>query len=172
MELITSTARAWLEAISRGLAIGPPACSFRLAARPSQNCATARLEFSTVGELIGPSAQLCPMEVGRLSLPPVLRLWQELEEMKPDIDRRGSNHSFLPSSTCSGCSLTSGSIGLMSSVVRRSAWTWALMPILAATATLSRFSRRNAHYMHLSRHGLRHVQLSESECLRPGEQGG
>src|SRR5690554_1584418 len=166
MELITSTARAWLEAISSGLAIGPPACSFRSAARPSQNCATARLEFSTVGELIGPSAQLWPMEVGRLSLPPMDRLWQELQEMKPDIDRRGSNQSFLPSSTFSG------SVSLISSLDRRSAWTWALMPILAATARLSSFFMGNTPYMHLSRHGLRHVQFSESECLRPGEQEG
>src|SRR5690606_5193542 len=101
MELITSTASTWLEAISIGLAMGPPACSCRLAARPSQNCATFRLEFSTVGELIGPSCQLWPMEVGRLSLPPVLRLWQELQEMKPDMDSRGSNNNRLPRPTFS-----------------------------------------------------------------------
>src|SRR5690554_7537566 len=79
------------------------------------------------------------MEVGRLSLPPMDRLWQELQEMKPDIDRRGSNQSFLPSSTFSGSVTTAGSIGLISSLDRRSAWTWALMPILAATARLSSF---------------------------------
>jgi len=55
-----------------------------------------------VGELMGPSAQLWPIEVFRLSLPPMDRLWQELHEMKPDLDRRGSNHSFLPSSTIAG----------------------------------------------------------------------
>src|SRR5690554_4435454 len=139
MELITSTASKWLEAISNGLAIGPPACSCRLAARPSQNWATARLEFSTVGELIGPSAQLWPMEVGRLSLPPMDRLWQELQEMNPDIDRRGSNHSFLPSATFSGSVTTAGSMGLISSVVRRSAYALKLRPIPAATAIQSSF---------------------------------
>src|SRR5690606_11565978 len=139
MELITSTARAWLDAISRGLAIGPPACSFRLAARPSQNCATARLEFSTVGELIGPSAQLCPMEVGRLSLPPVLRLWQELQEMKPDMDSRGSNHNCLPRSTFSGSVTVAGSMGLINSAATRSACACALKPSPAAMAIASNF---------------------------------
>ncbi|MNT57930.1 hypothetical protein D3C72_1953380 [compost metagenome] len=43
-----------------------------------------------------------PMEVFRLSVPPRLRLWQELHEMKPDLDRRGSKNSFLPSSTAAG----------------------------------------------------------------------
>jgi len=83
-------ASVWLKAISPGLAIGPPACSFRSAARPSQNCATFRLEFSTVGALIGPCCHLSPIEVGMLSVPPIDRLWQELQEMKPDFDRRGS----------------------------------------------------------------------------------
>src|SRR5690606_19601014 len=120
------------------------------------NCATARLASGTVGELIGPSAQLWPLEVGRLSLPPLDRLWQELPEMTPDSDRRGSKQSFLPSSTFSGSVTTAGSIGLFSSLDRRSAWTWALMPILTATARVSSFFMGNTPYMHLSRHGLRH----------------
>jgi hypothetical protein len=78
------------KAISPGLAIGPPACSLRSAARPSQNWARLRLEFSTVGELIGPCCHLSPIEVLMLSVPPIDRLWQELQEMKPDLDRRGS----------------------------------------------------------------------------------
>jgi hypothetical protein len=53
-----SMARVCVKAISPGLAIGPPACSLRSAARPSQNWATFRLELSTVGELIGPCCQL------------------------------------------------------------------------------------------------------------------
>jgi hypothetical protein len=28
-----------------------------------------------------------------LSVPPIDRLWQELQEMKPDFDRRGSKHA-------------------------------------------------------------------------------
>src|SRR6218665_2065380 len=86
MERSTSSARMWVNAISLGLAIGPAACSLRSAARPSQNWARLRLELSTVGELIGPSCQLWPMEVGRLSLPPMDRLWHELQEMKPERD--------------------------------------------------------------------------------------
>ncbi|CCC96771.1 conserved protein of unknown function [Azospirillum baldaniorum] len=111
MERSTSTARAWVEPISPGLAIGPPACSCRVSARPSQNCATFRLEFRTVGELIGPCCQLWPMEVFRLSVPPMDRLWHELQEMKPDLDSRGSKYSFLPSSTNPGLVTFAGSIG-------------------------------------------------------------
>jgi hypothetical protein len=88
--LQTSMASAWVKAISPGLAIGPPAWALRSAARPSQNCATLRLELRTVGALIGPSCQLWPIEVLMLSVPPIDRLWHELQEMKPDLDRRGS----------------------------------------------------------------------------------
>src|SRR5690606_2524813 len=124
MDSSTSTARVWVKPISIGLAIGPPACSFRSAARPSQNCARFRLEFSTVGELIGPCCQLWPMEDGRLSLPPMDRLWQELQEMKPDLERRGSKNNCLPSSTLAGFSILAGSIGSMGSL-RTSAFTLA-----------------------------------------------
>src|SRR5690606_3541263 len=117
MDSSTSTARVWVKPISIGLAIGPPACSFRSAARPSQNCARFRLEFSTVGELIGPCCQLWPMEVGRLSVPPMDRLWQELQEMKPDLDRRGSKYSCLPSSTLAGLVILAGSIGWIGSLL-------------------------------------------------------
>ena len=104
-------ASVWLKAISPGLAIGPPAWAFRSDARPSQNWARFRLELSTVGELIGPFCHLSPIEVLRLSEPPMLRLWQELHEMKPERDRRGSNHSFLPSSTLAGLVTLAGAIG-------------------------------------------------------------
>src|SRR5574344_2221788 len=116
MELSMSTASSCVKAISIGLAMGPPACSLRLAARPSQNWATFMLELSTVGELIGPCAQLWPMEVFRLSLPPMDRLWQELHEIKPDLDRRGSNHSFLPSSTMAGLVTLAAGMGEMGSL--------------------------------------------------------
>jgi hypothetical protein len=105
-------ARVWLKAISPGLAMGPPACAFRSAARPSQNCATFKLLLSTVGALIGPCCHLSPMDVGMLSVPPMLRLWQELQEMKPDLDRRGSKNSFLPSSTMPRLICLGGEIGL------------------------------------------------------------
>src|SRR5690348_14150458 len=84
------TALSWVKAISPGLAMGPPACSFSVAARPSQNCARLRLELSTVGALMGPFCHSWPIEVFRLSEPPMLKLWQELHEMKPDFDNRGS----------------------------------------------------------------------------------
>ena len=99
---MTSMASSWVNAISPGLAIGPPACSFRSLARPSQNCATFMLELSTVGALIGPRCQWSPIDVRRLSEPPMLRLWHELQEMKPDFDSRGSKKSFFPSSTIAG----------------------------------------------------------------------
>src|SRR6218665_419279 len=139
MEFSMSTASSWVKAISPGLAMGPPACSFRLPARPSQNWATFMLEFSTVGELMGPSCQLWPMEVFRLSLPPMDRLWQLLQEMKPDLDRRGSNHSFLPSSTMAGFLTTAGAMGWIGS------WgpcAWAGMATnAAAAATAARKGR-------------------------------
>src|SRR5690606_25587173 len=96
-------------------AIGPPACSCRSCARPSQNCATFRLEFSTVGELIGPRCQRSPMDVGRLSEPPIDRLWHELQEMKPDFERRGSKKSFLPSSALPRSICFGGRIGVIGS---------------------------------------------------------
>jgi len=61
------------------------------------------------------------MEVGRLSVPPALRLWQELQEMNPDFDRRGSKNSCLPSSTLAGASLGAASSGWMGSLAAQ-AW--------------------------------------------------
>ena len=46
-----------VEPISTGLTIGPPACSVRSAARPSQNCAVLNVAFRTVGELRPPFCQ-------------------------------------------------------------------------------------------------------------------
>jgi hypothetical protein len=60
------------------------------------------LEFSTVGALMGPLCQLWPTDVERLSLPPMLRLWHELQLMNPDRESRGSKKSFLPNSTTAG----------------------------------------------------------------------
>src|SRR5690606_7558186 len=111
MERSTWMASSWDEAISTGLAMGPPACSRRSLARPSQNCTKLRLEFSTVGELMSPCCQLWPIEALRLSEPPRLRLWQELQEMNPDFDSRGSKNSFLPSSACAASRTTAGAMG-------------------------------------------------------------
>src|SRR5687768_7589278 len=73
------------------------------------------LEFNTVGELIGPWCHLWPMDEGRLSEPPMLRLWQELQEMNPDFDKRGSKKSILPSSTMFSFLGLAASIGWMGS---------------------------------------------------------
>jgi hypothetical protein len=40
----------------------------------------------------------------------MLRLWQELHEMNPDRDRRGSKNSFFPNSTIAGLVTVCGSI--------------------------------------------------------------
>src|SRR5690606_11675134 len=116
IERSTSMARMWVKAISFGLEIGPAACSLRSAARPSQNCARFRLELSTVGELIGPCCQLWPMELGRLSLPPMDRLWQELHEMNPERDRRGSKNNCLPNSTLAGSVISAGAMNCTGSL--------------------------------------------------------
>src|SRR5690554_220194 len=116
MDWITSTARVWGMAISTSASMGPPACSFRSAARPSQNWAIARLELNTVGELTGPGRHLWPMAVFRLSTPPRDRLWQVLQEIIPDMDRRGSKKSCLPNSTLAGDSIFAGSMGWIGSL--------------------------------------------------------
>src|SRR3989339_1434044 len=94
----TLTAISWVEAISIGLAMGPPACSFKSFARPSQNCARLNFALRTVGEFIGPNSHLCPIELGKLSAPPVERLWQELQLIQPDLDNLGSKNNFFPTS--------------------------------------------------------------------------
>jgi len=78
------------------------------------------LEFSTVGELIGPWCHLCPIEDFILSVPPILKLWQELQEMEADLDRRGSKKSILPNSTIPaffGAAALIGWIGSLADVV-------------------------------------------------------
>lgn len=74
------------------------------------------LEFKTVGALIGPCCQAWPIEVGMLSVPPMLKLWHELQEIKPDLDNLGSKNNFLPSSTTAGFSGVNALIGLIGSL--------------------------------------------------------
>jgi hypothetical protein len=45
------------------------------------------------------------------------RLWQELQEMKPDLDKRGSKNNFLPSSTSAGSATLTVLIGWMGSLI-------------------------------------------------------
>ncbi|MNM18745.1 hypothetical protein D3C81_290420 [compost metagenome] len=71
--------------------------------------------LSTVGELMGPRCQLWPIEVLMLSVPPMLRLWQLLQEIKPERDRRGSKNNFLPSSTIAGWATLAAAMGWIGS---------------------------------------------------------
>ncbi len=97
MLLSVATTRSGVLFISTLAWTGPLACSWRSLARPSQNWAALNTAFSTVGELRGPFCQPWPMDVGTLSLPPMLRLWQVLQLITWLLDRRGSNHSLCPS---------------------------------------------------------------------------
>jgi hypothetical protein len=45
----------------------------------------------------------------------MLRLWQELQEMKPDLDSRGSKNSFLPSSALAKLTCRTGGTGWIGS---------------------------------------------------------
>lgn len=56
-----------------------------------------------------------------MSVPPMLRLWQELQEMKPDLERRGSKYSFLPSSAWARLISYAGRIGVIGSVASAAA---------------------------------------------------
>ena len=53
---------------------GPFACSMRSSARPSQNWATLKTAFRTVGAFRGPRCHPCPTDVSRRSTPPRPRL--------------------------------------------------------------------------------------------------
>src|ERR1044072_5490133 len=55
-----------------------------------------KTEFSTVGALRAPFCQPWPIEVSRLSSPPVPKLWHELHDKTPDAERRGSKYIALP----------------------------------------------------------------------------
>jgi hypothetical protein len=59
------------------------------------------------------------MEVLILSVPPILRLWQELQEINPDLESLGSKKSIFPSSatsTFSGATAFMGWIGSLAAI--------------------------------------------------------
>src|SRR5512135_2584106 len=99
------------DAISTGLAIGPPACCSRSLARPSQNCTLLNTALKTVGALRPPCCQRWPIEVGSASAPPSPMLWQELQLMAWLADSRGSKYSILPNSIFAGVDALPGSSG-------------------------------------------------------------
>jgi hypothetical protein len=62
----------------------------------------------------------------------MLRLWQELHEMNPDLDRRGSKNSFFPNSTIAGLVTVCGSIFWIGSSLEAATETSATRNTLAA----------------------------------------
>jgi hypothetical protein len=46
----------------------------------------------------------------------MLKLWQELQEINPDIDKRGSKNNIFPNSTISAFSTFAGLIGWIGSL--------------------------------------------------------
>ena len=99
------------DAISTGFTRGPPACSFRSLARPSQNCTVLKTALKTVGALRPPRCQRCPIDVSWASTPPSPMLWQELQLIAWLADSRGSKYSMVPSSTLAGVAALPGSAG-------------------------------------------------------------
>jgi hypothetical protein len=51
----------------------------------------------------------------------MLKLWQELHEIKPDFERRGSKNNFFPNSTIEGFLIFGASRGFIGSPVRAAA---------------------------------------------------
>ena len=76
-----------------------------------------------------------------LSEPPMARLWHELQEMKPDLESRGSKNSFLPSSAMPRLMFCAGRMGLIGSLFATSARaaTWTTASTASATAALRWF---------------------------------
>src|SRR5271168_2153133 len=58
--------------------------------------------FQTVGADLPPCWPLTPVEVARLSSPPAMTLWQELQDTVPVAESLGSKNSCLPSLILAG----------------------------------------------------------------------
>src|SRR5690606_18901943 len=110
-----------------------------------------KTELSTVGALRGPFCQPWPIDVSRLSSPPVARLWHELHENTPDADRRGSKNSALPRAIFSGVmtlSFTEGTVdgrglNISSAALRRSSSAADTLPTTQSAASALALRRRN-----------------------------
>src|SRR5262245_4861482 len=85
--------------ISSGEAIGPSACSSSVAARPSQNSASAHATLSSVGLRRFSVFEAWPTPRPRPSPHEKPGLWQVAQEITPDAESRGSKNSARPSST-------------------------------------------------------------------------
>ncbi len=82
--------RVWATYFSSGLAIGPPACSSRLSARPSQNCLGENAALSTVGAFRVPVLPPAPLDCLLPSLNALSGSWQEAQATESSADNRFS----------------------------------------------------------------------------------
>ena len=172
MPFSCSTTCSCVEPISTGLTIGPPACSVRSAARPSQNCAVLYVAFRTVGELRPPFCQRWPSETGARSTPPVPRLWQVLQLMLCPSDRRGSKNNALPSSTAAGSGAGSGDCGIGSkraSASSRSTGSAARAPLVAlqANTTVAKSAFRTFRFSRWD--SLQKGRIGAADCIDPDQ---
>ena len=91
-----------VQPISTGFNGGPAACSFRSAARPSQNWTKLSAALYTVGALTPPNCPLIPSEYCLRSTPPVFNPWQVAQEIVLSADKRVSWYRAKPNSTFAG----------------------------------------------------------------------
>ena len=68
--------------------------------------------FKTVGALREPNWARSPIDVGKLSTPPVARPWQELQLIVSLFERRGSKNSIFPKRTLTAVVGLSGGAGI------------------------------------------------------------
>src|SRR5258706_1983368 len=87
--------------ISMAFAIGPLACRSRVAARPSQNCASEYARLITVGALRPPFCDLMPVETAAPSVKACSGAWHDAHATDSSAERRLSKYRSRPSSTLS-----------------------------------------------------------------------
>ncbi len=85
--------------ISPGAWMGPSACASRSGARPSQKSGSIHARLRMVGVRRPTSFMPCPMPFGSPSPHENAGLWQVAQEMKLELDSRGSKNSVRPSSS-------------------------------------------------------------------------
>src|SRR5690554_3867862 len=100
--------------------MGPTACSSKVPARPSQNCASRNAALNTVGLFLGPTRPESPIAIVLWSTPAAPTTWQVLQEIIPERERRFSKNSMWPRSILSSViGLSSGasaSVGIGSKI--------------------------------------------------------
>src|SRR5690554_2627770 len=78
--------------------MGPTACSSKVPARPSQNCASRNAALNTVGLFLGPTRPESPIAIVLWSTPAAPTTWQVLQEIIPERESRFSKNSIWPRS--------------------------------------------------------------------------